>query len=331
MRQKEPLDPDIPAPTFQCYPKDILSDFRYKKLTNAERGCFCELWLNAWPESGIPSDITELAEMCRETPEEMAKLWKKVSKLFAPHPTDPEKLVFPAHEKQRAEQSAFRAKQIASGSKGGQATRRRWEETNMEEGRPSEPRAGRPQQHHSSSSSSTSSSSSSLSPDPSKGNGERERIQEPESRKLLRGQVAQIMDRPAAEKWSKAELDALDAIGAITEQEISLLRRFYAANIPEPKDRRRRTLLTLLQTWSGELDKARAHFKAHNNAKTKPYENNTKNPRTDRQAHSTRRTPQGRNGHRHESYRRRQPAPRSGIHSPKQIPSRKSRRAKKDH
>lgn len=57
--------------------------------------------------------------------------------------------------------------------------------------------------------------------------------------------------------WTIAEAESLKTI-APTDPEIAGMEFYYTAEIPEDKNIRRRDLATLLNNWSGELDRARA-------------------------------------------------------------------------
>jgi hypothetical protein len=64
------------------------------------------------------------------------------------------------------------------------------------------------------------------------------------------------MRRRDTTQWSKKEIKALKAIGTPTEEDLSALERFYTAKIPTESDFRRRNIDTLLNNWTGEIDKA---------------------------------------------------------------------------
>ena len=62
--------------------------------------------------------------------------------------------------------------------------------------------------------------------------------------------------RKAETLWTLAEGIALMTINPEAD-EVETLERYYQAEIDRPDDYRRRDLLTLLNNWSGELDRAR--------------------------------------------------------------------------
>lgn len=74
----------------------------------------------------------------------------------------------------------------------------------------------------------------------------------------LQVRVGKLLGRRESTKWSDKELDALDQIGEPDDADLALLEEFYNAVIPQDLDHRRTALLTLLNNWNGEVDKARA-------------------------------------------------------------------------
>ena len=55
--------------------------------------------------------------------------------------------------------------------------------------------------------------------------------------------------------WSMLEADALKSVNP-TEDELLVMRGFYEADIPKKEDIRRRDIITMLNNWTGEYDKA---------------------------------------------------------------------------
>lgn len=68
--------------------------------------------------------------------------------------------------------------------------------------------------------------------------------------------VGQALGRKESTLWTVQEAEALLNLKP-AQDEIDAILDFYAADIPTEKDWRRRDLLTLLNNWNGELDKAR--------------------------------------------------------------------------
>jgi len=66
-----------------------------------------------------------------------------------------------------------------------------------------------------------------------------------------------LFNRRESTGWSAKEVAAYREIGTISEDDFKSLERYYAMKLPESKDFRRTSLLTLLNNFGGELDKAR--------------------------------------------------------------------------
>jgi DNA-binding MarR family transcriptional regulator len=83
-------------------------------------------------------------------------------------------------------------------------------------------------------------------------------------------EVGALMRRRAGTRWSAKELAALhearldDCSAEDFAEQLETLRAYYHAKIAPEKDYRRRDLLTLLNNWTGELDRARAWVRDHN-------------------------------------------------------------------
>lgn len=65
--------------------------------------------------------------------------------------------------------------------------------------------------------------------------------------------------------WSVAEYEALETVSP-TEKELAGMEAYYSASILEGEDYRRRDVITLLNNWPGELDRARAHYRKTHSA-----------------------------------------------------------------
>ena len=256
----------LATPAFQVYPADELSDARLLVMTNEQVGIYFKLWLICWREFSIPSSPALLGLMCSESPAKMKKLLPEILRYFEPDKKNPERLIHPGHEKERLKQAKFKAAKALAGRKGGKVTQSKLAASKASSTASSKAQADREnllQAKRSFSSSSSFSSSDSLSPNPSRGEErESDAIGEPEARMLLRAEIGAIFKRHPKRPWSKVELECLEALGEITKEEVTLLKRFYAANIEAKKDRRRHNLESLLRNWSGELDKAQGYFAA---------------------------------------------------------------------
>ena len=86
---------------------------------------------------------------------------------------------------------------------------------------------------------------------------EEKRREEKNTPTPLEIRVGKLLNRKETTRMSEKERAALKQIGDPPEEELQLLEEFYNAVIPEDKDYRRTALLTLLNNWNGEVDKAR--------------------------------------------------------------------------
>jgi hypothetical protein len=72
-----------------------------------------------------------------------------------------------------------------------------------------------------------------------------------------------FLSRKPTTLWSVKEADALKALGALDPDEIDLLEDYYRADLPAEMDIRRRDLITMLNNWTGEIDRAREFWRKH--------------------------------------------------------------------
>ena len=73
----------------------------------------------------------------------------------------------------------------------------------------------------------------------------------------LQIKIGKLLGRRESTQWSDKEIAALESIGEPDDADLVLLEDFYNAVIPQDLDHRRTALLTLLNNWNGEVDKAR--------------------------------------------------------------------------
>ncbi len=74
---------------------------------------------------------------------------------------------------------------------------------------------------------------------------------------ILMVRFNKLFKRRDSTKWSAKETEALNVIGEPAEEDLSALERYYTATIQPAKDYRRRDLITLLNNFNGEIDRAR--------------------------------------------------------------------------
>ena len=56
--------------------------------------------------------------------------------------------------------------------------------------------------------------------------------------------------------WLVKEFEVLEGIGKIPEEDLELMEKYYTARIRGSFDARRRDLITLLNNWQQEMDRA---------------------------------------------------------------------------
>ena len=103
------------------------------------------------------------------------------------------------------------------------------------------------------------------SPKPPEG-GKKKRLTEAQKKRArcdtitpLQIRIGALFNRKPTTPWSLYDAAALEELMPITEEELTVMERFYAAKINGDIDPRRRSLDTLLNNWNGELDKARKY------------------------------------------------------------------------
>lgn len=73
--------------------------------------------------------------------------------------------------------------------------------------------------------------------------------------------IGNLFKRRVTTPWSEKELRALAALRGVQEDDVVAVEAYYSERIPPEKDFRRRDLLTLLNNWPGEVDRAKARPK----------------------------------------------------------------------
>jgi hypothetical protein len=69
--------------------------------------------------------------------------------------------------------------------------------------------------------------------------------------------LGKLWNRRDSTKWTKEELKAIKLIEPIGEDDLKAIERYYTAKHPADADYRRRDMITLLNNWNGEVDRAR--------------------------------------------------------------------------
>lgn len=69
--------------------------------------------------------------------------------------------------------------------------------------------------------------------------------------------IAGWFGRKASTRWTPKETKALTVLLPLEQSELGLVEAYYLAELPKKTDWRRRDLVTLLNNWPGEADRAR--------------------------------------------------------------------------
>jgi hypothetical protein len=83
--------------------------------------------------------------------------------------------------------------------------------------------------------------------------------------------LGNLFNRRASTKWSEKEKRAFQKLIPLDENDIAMVERYYVAERKKgPQGIYRRDLLTLLNNWPGEVDRARAYCKRFEFRKRNP-------------------------------------------------------------
>jgi uncharacterized protein YdaU (DUF1376 family) len=64
------------SPAFQFYPKDFISSTKVQRMSLTEIGAYTLLLSHCWLDSGLPSDIAQLARIVKVKDRQFARMWK---------------------------------------------------------------------------------------------------------------------------------------------------------------------------------------------------------------------------------------------------------------
>lgn len=247
-----------PAPAFQFYPADWISSQRVQMLSLEEEGAYIRLVASCWQHGSIPADAEKCARLigkgCSTT------LATVVQAMFQPHPNDGTKLVHDRLEMEREKQALWRQKSADGGRK---SAEKRAEKAKSKEPSPGESKGGSrvvepPYQPNGNSSSSSSSSITPISPNgkpPAPPSLELEAQQTIPILTPEQKEVASWFGRRSTTAWSDKERKAWAKIAKpIEPDDWKAVRWFYTQSGCQYL---RRDLLTLLNNWSGEIDRAK--------------------------------------------------------------------------
>jgi len=90
-----------------------------------------------------------------------------------------------------------------------------------------------------------------------KGGGRKKRTNRVKENSAEMVKIGGWFSRKPETLWSNDEAQRLAGLGDIPSDELDLMAAYYTADIQEADDYRRRDIATLLNNWTGELDRAR--------------------------------------------------------------------------
>jgi uncharacterized protein YdaU (DUF1376 family) len=103
------------APAYQEYAADYLADETINLMSLEEEGALARLKQICWVSESIPSDLDKLSRLCKGAPTVVLKA--VVEACFKPHPSLPDRLIYPNHEIQKEKQAEWRLKSAEAGKK----------------------------------------------------------------------------------------------------------------------------------------------------------------------------------------------------------------------
>jgi len=106
----------VKPPAFQWYPKDCDTDENVRGMDDREFGFYMRCLNHAWPNFGLPGNVSEIARVMHRPVPYVEKIWIRVGKCFVFD--DSGRLVNPKQEEQRKEQEAYReSKRLAASTR----------------------------------------------------------------------------------------------------------------------------------------------------------------------------------------------------------------------
>jgi uncharacterized protein YdaU (DUF1376 family) len=70
-----PINKRTTSPAFQFYPRDFLSSSKVDRMSMTERGVYITLLARCWMDDGLPTDLAELAGLCRMKVAQFERTW----------------------------------------------------------------------------------------------------------------------------------------------------------------------------------------------------------------------------------------------------------------
>jgi uncharacterized protein YdaU (DUF1376 family) len=106
---------------FPMYATETLADERFQGWTCEERGAWVTLILVCWHEGSIPASPELLRRTLHLDAPAFRVIWEQIGNRFAPSDEDPERLVSPRLEKERAKANRIASERAKAGAEGGKA------------------------------------------------------------------------------------------------------------------------------------------------------------------------------------------------------------------
>jgi uncharacterized protein YdaU (DUF1376 family) len=106
---------------FRLYAAELLADENTGEMTPEELGALLFLWCRCWVNGSIPADTASAMRLAR-LPPDREEVWNRIRPRFAPHPTDPGRLISPRLEQERSAASEAKEQKIEAGRAGGKAS-----------------------------------------------------------------------------------------------------------------------------------------------------------------------------------------------------------------
>jgi uncharacterized protein YdaU (DUF1376 family) len=237
------------APAFQFYADDFLAGT--SDMSAEEVGGYIRLLCHQWTKGGIPNDPERVARIAGLMGSPCVGYVMAKFRLSDGHTLKNERL-----EKVREEQNAFKSRQSAAGTNG---AAKRWNKC-PDDGDPNgvamatpmaTPMAGAWPEH------------SSPSPSPSDTDTKKTQRDLPPELEAFRLRVGALIKRRPMTQWSTKEIKALKEIFDFNTPEEDLVA--LEARYQSDDKYLRRELMTLLNNWNGEIDKARSPLASGSN------------------------------------------------------------------
>jgi len=265
------------SPAFQFYPSDYLASQRVQMMTLEEEGAYIRLLSSCWQHGTIPADPEQIARLIGKGAS--TTLATNLATMFQPSGIEG-RLIHDRLEDERAKQAAWREKSAEGGRKSAEkraanpTTTKKFKGGSRVVEAPLQPNGNQKATLLSSSSSSSSSTITKIPPLPPKVDEdggenhvlpknwkqltitERKQTRVRANSKAM-NRIGKFFGRRDGTLWSVAEAVSLQTVSP-TQEEIQIVESYYLDDsLEKGSDYRRKDLSTLLNNWSGELDRAR--------------------------------------------------------------------------